>query len=131
MSTHAPTTEEIRDYIRAADRVTAHMFSADAPDAVEAFDRWLAARDAEVRASVVVGEPEWEWGYRLVGDDGNVYKTGFAYDNPEEPAARGKMRAAEENEFHEEAGMPRLRPELIRRQKAGPWVQVDLNGAGS
>lgn len=33
----------------AADRVTAHMFAPGA-DSVEAFDRWLAAHDAEVRA---------------------------------------------------------------------------------
>ncbi len=48
MSGHTPTTEEIRGYITAADRVTAHMFSDASPDAVEAFDRWLAAHDAEV-----------------------------------------------------------------------------------
>lgn len=128
MSAHMPTTEEIRDYIRAADRVTAHMFSADAPDAVDAFDRWLATHDAEVHASAVVEEPEWEWGYRLVGDDGNVYKTGFAYDDPAEPSERAKMRAAEENEVREETGEPRLAPVLIRRLKAGPWVPVEQGG---
>ena len=64
MSEYTPTTDEVRDYIRAADRVTAHMFSAASPDAVEAFDRWLAAHDAEVRAGVVAEEPEWEYGYR-------------------------------------------------------------------
>lgn len=57
MSGYTPTTEEIRDYIRAADRVTAHMFG-DAVDSVEAFDRWLATHDAEARA--IAEEPEWE-----------------------------------------------------------------------
>ncbi|WP_217183389.1 hypothetical protein [Streptomyces sp. AC495_CC817] len=52
MSEYTPTTEEVRDYIRAADRVTAHMFSG-AADSVEAFDRWLAAHDAEVRAAAI------------------------------------------------------------------------------
>ena len=74
---------------------------------------------------VVTEEPEWEYGYRLVGDDGNVYKTGFAYYDPAEPFERAKMRADEENEVREETGEPRLTPELIRRRKAGPWVPVE------
>lgn len=85
----------------------------------------LEAADALIAAGVVAEEPEWEWGYRLVGDDGNVYKTGFAYDDPAEPSERAKMRAAEENEVREETGEPRLAPELIRRLKAGPWEPVN------
>lgn len=50
---YTPTTEEVREYIEAADRVTAHMFSPDAPDAAAAFDRWLAAHDAQVRAEAL------------------------------------------------------------------------------
>ncbi|WP_136054338.1 hypothetical protein [Microbacterium sp. K24] len=50
MSEHTPTTDDVREYIRAADRVTAHMFAEGSPDAVEAFNRWLAAHDVEVRA---------------------------------------------------------------------------------
>ena len=89
----------------------------------------LEAIEAD-RAGVVAEEPEWEYGYRLVGDDGNAYKTGFAYDNPAEPRDRAKMRAVEENEGREETGEPRLAPELIRRRKAGPWVPVKQDGAG-
>lgn len=51
MSEYTPTTEEVREYIRAADRVTGHMFAPGA-DSVEAFDRWLA----EVRASLATEE---------------------------------------------------------------------------
>lgn len=40
MAECTPTTGEIRQYISAADRVTAHMFSPEEADAVEAFDRW-------------------------------------------------------------------------------------------
>ncbi len=47
---HAPTTDEVREYIRAADRVTAHVF-AGAGDNVDEFDRWLAAHDTEVRGA--------------------------------------------------------------------------------
>lgn len=87
--------------------------------------------EAEVRASVLAeqGEPEWEWGYRLVGDDGDVYKIGFAYDDPREPSERGRMRVVEENEVHEANGMPRLSFELIRRRKAGPWLPVEEDPA--
>lgn len=67
---------------------------------------------------------EWEYGYRLVGDDGNVYKRGFAYDDPRDASERGRARVIEENEVHEANGMPRLAFELIRRRKAGPWESV-------
>lgn len=44
---YTPTNEEIREYIELADRATAHMFSPEAPDTAEAFDRWLASVKAE------------------------------------------------------------------------------------
>lgn len=88
--------------------------------------RALAATAAEVvgETHVPAEEPDWEYGYRLMGVDGNVYKTGFAYDDPDEAAERGRVRAAEENEAHEERGEPRLVSVLIHRHKAGPWVPV-------
>jgi hypothetical protein len=50
---YTPTAEQIREYIEAADRVV----SSFAPgDAATAFERWLAAHDAEKRA-------EWEAEY--------------------------------------------------------------------
>lgn len=58
---YTPTTEEIREYLEAADRVTAHMFSPDAPDAAEAFERWLAAHDAQVRAEALRKAGSWYW----------------------------------------------------------------------
>ncbi|MCE0510608.1 hypothetical protein LVJ59_16285 [Microbacterium sp. KKR3/1] len=56
MTESTPTAEEVRDYIRAVDHVTAHMFLA-AADSVEAFDRWLVAHDAEVQAERDAEEP--------------------------------------------------------------------------
>ncbi|QXE28929.1 MULTISPECIES: hypothetical protein [Microbacterium] len=56
MSDYTPTTEEVREFIEAADRVIAGMVAGSS--AVEAFDRWQAAHDAEVRAGVVAEEPE-------------------------------------------------------------------------
>ena len=38
----------------------------------EAFDRWLAAHDAEVRAGVVTAEPEWEYVRGWIAADGRA-----------------------------------------------------------
>ncbi|WP_303708433.1 MULTISPECIES: hypothetical protein [Microbacterium] len=107
MSVYTPTTEEVRDYIRAADRVTAHMFAGSA-DSVEAFDRWLAAHDADVRAGVVAEEPEWEYGIRDTAGDEMI--TG-----PQSTT---------------EGLVPLFAGEVLeRRRKAGPWVPVKQEGA--
>lgn len=50
---YTPTTEEIREYIEAADRATAHMVALDAPATVAAFDRWLASHDAQVQVEAL------------------------------------------------------------------------------
>lgn len=123
---YTPTTEEVRDYIRTADRVTAHMFAAGA-DSVEAFDRWLAAHDAEVRAGVVAEEPEWEVGYQLTQDDGASIGTGWPYPTVEEAARDGHRRATETNEDY--PMYPRVHSVVVRRRKAGPWVPVKQEGA--
>lgn len=62
---YTPTTEDIREYVETADRVTAHMFSHDTPDAAKAFDRWLAAHDAQVRAEALREAAEFiqPWNY--------------------------------------------------------------------
>ncbi|WP_312672852.1 hypothetical protein [Microbacterium sp.] len=107
MSVYTPTTEEVRDYIRAADRVTAHMFAGSA-DSVEAFDRWLAAHDADVRAGVVAEEPEWEYGIRDTAGD--------------------EMIAGPQSTT--EGLVPLFAGEVLeRRRKAGPWVPVKQEGA--
>lgn len=114
MSEYTPTTDEVRDYIRAADRVTAHMFSAESPDAVEAFDLWLSAHDAEVRAGVVAEEPEWEYGvrHRLAS---SVTK-------------KANLKAAElcAQVITESSG---IEIEAVQRVAAGPWVPVKQGSA--
>ena len=67
MSEYTPTTEEVREYIRAADRVTAHMFAGSA-DSVEAFDRWLAAHDADVRAESAEALDRAKRGAKTLGE---------------------------------------------------------------
>ncbi|MBS0231711.1 MAG: hypothetical protein JSS52_11220 [Proteobacteria bacterium] len=68
MSDYTPTTALVR-----------HNWGAyGAPR--EEFDRWLAAHDAEVRASVLAdqGEPEWGWQY---GREAMFVKDGSRYDD--------------------------------------------------
>ncbi|WP_295035567.1 hypothetical protein [uncultured Microbacterium sp.] len=60
MTDYTPTTEQVRSH---------YVFNQSDqwdPERGEAFDRWLAAHDAEVRASVLAeqGTPEFEYGYR-------------------------------------------------------------------
>lgn len=118
MSDYTPTTEEVRDYIRAADRVTAHMFAAGA-DSIEAFDRWLAAHDAEVRAGFVAEEPEWEYGVRLHPRGRVDSGTNTALYVPPTTPHITMERAVEMAQLN-----PRYRATFHRRRKAGPWVPV-------
>lgn len=115
MTESTPTTEEVRDYIRAADRVTAHMFAGSA-DSVEAFDRWLAVHDAEVRAGVVAEESEWEYG--ISSGHGSVNYVG----------TREYVDARVQS--FEKAGAPLCDGEqIVRRRKVGLWVPVKQEGA--
>ncbi|MGO4488172.1 hypothetical protein [Microbacterium sp. 2RAF4] len=57
MSGYTPTTLQVEVAFLAAAGHSTHAGSRK-----EAFDRWLAAHDAEVRAGVVAEEPEWEYG---------------------------------------------------------------------
>lgn len=119
MAEYTPTTEEVR--ARHAARDTAG-FDAGAL----AFDRWLAAHDAEVRAGVVAEEPEWEIGYQLTQDDGSNIGTGYPYPDAERAALDGERRAKETNEDY--PMYPRVHSVIVRRVKAGPWVPVKQEG---
>jgi hypothetical protein len=101
MSDYTPTTEDVR--ARHAARDTAG-FDAGA----SAFDRWLAAHDAEVRARVAAEEPEWEYGVDHEGD-GAVEKFGW------KSYAAAKVAETRDGIF-------------MRRRKAGPWVPVKQEG---
>lgn len=62
MSEYTPTTEEIREYVETGGEPRPWVALDDAEKSreqarVAAFDRWLAAHDAEVRAGVVAEEP--------------------------------------------------------------------------
>ena len=66
MSDYTPTTEEVRE---------AYSWALPSSEYGKGlFDRWLAAHDAEVRASVVSEEPEWEYG--VVRHDGVMVNNG-------------------------------------------------------
>lgn len=66
MTEYTPTTEEVREdfaFPWSPEQI------GDRPARVAAFDRWLAAHDAEVRAGVVAEEPEWEGFYVIPNTD--------------------------------------------------------------
>lgn len=58
MNDYTPTTEEIRVIYIGTREEFVKPWQSNRP---AEFDRWLAAHDAEVRASVVAEEPEWEY----------------------------------------------------------------------
>lgn len=101
MSDYTPTTEEVREFIEAADRVIAGMVSGS--PAVEAFDRWLAAHDDEVRAGVVTEEPEWE----------PEYASG--------PSPQALVRTSRRGD--------RYAHETAYERRVTPWVPVKQEGA--
>lgn len=68
MSEYTPSTGEVRRryaYARSAGNKN--------QSAVAEFDRWLAAHDAEVRASLVTEEPEGEVEYRVFDREGELW----------------------------------------------------------
>ncbi|WP_323986220.1 hypothetical protein [Microbacterium plantarum] len=117
---YTPTTEEVREYLEAADRVTAHMFSPDAPDAAEAFDRWLAAHDAQVRAEAIrTAAGGWEYGAIYQADNGREMRW-FSMG-----AGAFAIREAAEKEVERFADSQIV---LGRRIKPGAWVPVQTDG---
>ena len=107
-----PTTDQVRS-------AYAHDPEAEYRDPVgfpsmqrenlRAFDRWLAAHDAEVRAGVLAEEPEWECTRQA---EANGW-TGPAVYRDEAHASDGLMHGWR----------------VVRRRKAGPWVPVKREGA--
>lgn len=69
MAEYTPSTEEVREQFWVASGTRRRD-----PESWAEFDRWLAAHDAEVRASVVSEEPEWEYG--VVRHDGVMVNNG-------------------------------------------------------
>lgn len=122
-----PTTEQVRS-------TYAHDPEAEYRDPVgfpsmqrenlRAFDRWLAAHDAEVQAQVVAEEPEWE--------------VGVSYSTPSGPSIDGyRMRSymkVESVEKAQEFAALVERPMIQKRTKAvpaGEWVSVPVKQEGA
>lgn len=106
-----PTTEQVRSHyvFDQSDRWD--------PDRGEAFDRWLAANDAEVRASVVPEEPEWEYGTVRSITDG--WERGDRYGDGQYIDARSVSDRL--NTDRSTVTGVRDLTQAVRRRKAGPW----------
>lgn len=153
MSEYTPTTDEIREYIETGGEPRPWVELDEAEKArekarVAAFDRWLAAHDAEVRADeaaqwaqavidsgkqgerigaaragVVAEEPEWEYGVRLHPDvefAPNENRATYTPPTTPHPSLELAQDMAKLN--------PRYRATYHRRRKAGPWVPVKQEG---
>lgn len=122
MAEYTPTTEEIREYVETGGEPRPWVELDDAEKAREkargeAFDRWLAAHEAEVReharhefchprlGCLVAEEPEWEYGCGVPGGT-------HCWAAPSEVEAE-KNRLAGEVVMKRTAAIP-----------AGPWVPV-------
>lgn len=137
MAEYTPTTDEVR--LAAHNRAFFPLFR----DRDE-FDRWLAAHDAEVRAqtlvqarqiaevraSVVAEEPEWEYGWRSMWANGEEYEWQAL---PSREAAEEAIRVHQDFEDNTDQIGGRLEFTLWKRtkSKAGPWVPVEQEGAGT
>lgn len=67
-SSATPTIEAVRATYATDYYMTDVRGGVTAEERAAAFDRWLAAHDAEVRAGVVAEEPEWEYAYDSIAD---------------------------------------------------------------
>ena len=114
MTNYTPSEQEVREHYAEdhRDRYGSRL------DAADGFDRWLAAHDAEVRASVLAeqGEPEWEYGIEYTP------KTGVAKWHDGLESARRRLRYMRRTHAwaHDTA-------RIVRRRKAGPWEPVEEN----
>lgn len=102
MSDYTPTTDDVRGtYADGMWYVNRRM-----DGTLSEFDRWLAAHDAEVRASVVSEEPEWEYGIRAEGDE-EPYT-----DHSDDPDWLCDQITPEPGDA------------IVRRRKARPWEVI-------
>lgn len=132
MSEYTPTTDEMRAFYTAERLDGPHLegFPPPTVDQAEAeFNAWLSAHDAEVRASVVVEEPEWEYGWR------SRFATGGPVFQELEWGSREQAEQSIRDHEQWEADDPeesRLVYELVKRTPAvwaGEWVPVKQEGA--
>lgn len=81
----------------------------------DAFDRWLAAHDAEVRASVLAeqGEPEWEYG--VTGFTGEVVGVNETIERAHESWYYWRRVIGAPSEIRKRA----------RGSKPGPWIPLE------
>lgn len=137
MSEYTPTTEEIREYIETGGEPRPWVELDEAEKArekarVAAFDRWLAAHDAEVRASVVpeIGmpcantKPHPAHAWQMSGT-GWCLCAGVVTEEPEWEYGV-KFDDLPGRVFDRLPGDPRA---THRRRKSGPWVPVKQEGA--
>lgn len=127
MNNYTPSTEEMRAFYTAERLDGPHLEGFPEPTVERAeaeFNSWLAAHDAEVRAGVVVEEPEWEYG--------------VSYSTPSGPSVDGyRMRSYMKVESVEKAREFAAlvdRPMIQKRTKAvpaGEWVSVPVKQEGA
>ncbi len=111
MSEYTPTSEELR----------AGQEAYRASGTPMSLAIWLAAHDAEVRASVVAEERGWEYGTRLSVTDG--WERGDRYGEYEYIDARSISDNINEDRS---TTLPlRDMTRAVRRRKAGPWEPVE------
>ena len=68
------------------------------------------------------GETEWEYGYQLVHEGGDMQASGWSFPSAREALAWGRVRAKEENDL---GNVGPLSARAVRRRKAGPWELVE------
>ena len=114
-----PTTEQVRSayaHDPEAEYRDPIGFPAMQRENLRAFDRWLAAHDAEVRAGVVAEEPEWEYGWHT----GSTVSLIGRRDQVEEWLAVRGWKLGEGD----------WGSRVMRRRVAGTWLPAEQEGAG-
>lgn len=115
MTEYTPTTAEVREaWLTAEYEERDHTTSDD--DLRAEFDRWLAAHDAEVRASVVPEEPEVEWG--------------ISWEPDEDPQDYGSEDFGDARALGEALAYDHQTPRIWKRIAGtivppGPWLPVE------
>ncbi|MFB7843615.1 hypothetical protein [Microbacterium sp. NPDC056052] len=126
---YTPTTEEVRSAWVHGSRVMPAYYATDYQQAhtgrLEEIDRWMAAHDAEVRASALAErEPEWEYRWaRADGEHAWPFGAGDSEDGETLDGVKAAPARDPEPEYFDGAHIERR----TKAVSAGPWEPVEEN----
>ena len=113
------TDDEKRELIAEARKAQRAVYLATDEHVAEDLSRIIRGLADALEGTLT--EPEWEYGYELLEPDTRyVFERDGDFISPAFAYRAAKKRIGEEDS----ADVPRLQYLIVRRRKAGPWIEV-------